>query len=129
MMKKKDHYQSKEQLNIPLRNFEMAYYNTLKINFLALSIIIAFITSGFILEKRILASQRKFANIVNLSGRQRMLSQRIAVFVGKSWGLSTKELLKENNQKIKENLSELETLVKNLSEDKSKLHLTELNHP
>lgn len=85
--------QYKEQLNIPLKKFKDAFSRTLKINFLALSIITAFITSGFILEKRTSVSQRNFANIINLSGRQRMLSQRIAVFIGKSWGLTTKALL------------------------------------
>lgn len=117
----------KPKINFPVSNFESTFKQTIKVYLFALSLIILFIVSSFILEKYLLTSQKEHANIINLSGRQRMLSQRIAVYVGRAWGLETLEKNEENNRKIKENLLELRNILNALTYRSSLNDLTELN--
>lgn len=103
-----------------LNSFEATYRRTIRVYISALCLLMGFIVLGLILEKRILTSQKEFAHIINLSGRQRMLSQQIAILVGKSWGLTTPLQQESNNKKIKESLRQLEAIM-------GELHLTALN--
>jgi signal transduction histidine kinase len=117
-----------KSLNSSHQNFKSAFTRSIIVYLTALGLILTLIVSGFFLEKRISNSQKKFANIINLSGRQRMLSQRIAVFVQKSWAFTTQEQQIANNIKINEILNELKSTMKNLTQDLSDLHLIELNN-
>ena len=115
--------------NSPSDNLKATYKRTLIIYVLSLCFIIAFIVSTFVLEKRILISENKYAKIINLSGRQRMLSQRIALLVSKTTELNTSKDIENNNDKIKKNLHELESIISLLSFDNSQQKLTVLNSP
>ncbi len=89
----------------------------------ALSIIIALISTSFLIERKLLHSQKKFASIINISGKQRMLSLRLTVLAQQLKLVNDVNNLKSLQQEIKKNLTELKRYYFLLSEE----GMTELN--
>lgn len=103
--------------------FYKYYERSLVIYAVALGIIITLIAASFLVEKKILSSQEKFAIIINMSGRQRMLSQRLAVHSLQSLRIKTDTEMIMLQSKIKKDLNDLRQTYLQLNEEGK----TELN--
>lgn len=103
--------------------FYKYYERSLAIYALALTMIIALITASFFIERKILISQDKFAVIINMSGKQRMLSQRLAVFSLLSLNAKSDSEIANIQSLIKKDLNELRQLQLQLNQEGS----TQLN--
>lgn len=81
--------------------FIKSYERSLLIYIAALSMIIALISTSFFIERRMLRSQKKFAAIINISGKQRMLSQRLAMLALQPNDVKNRELLKASSTELR----------------------------
>ncbi len=96
--------------------FIKSYERSLLVYAFALSMIIALISTSFIIERRMLRSQKKFAAIINISGRQRMLSQRLMVMALQTNFQKNENDMKNLQLQIKGNLTDLRRYYLLLSE-------------
>ena len=93
-----------------LGNFKSRYI-------LALSLLATLSFTTFLINSKTIKSQSEYASIINISGRQRMLTQRI-----------TKELyIKENKNQLSQDIKDLEKYLNLLSDLESPLNKTLLD--
>ncbi len=89
------------------QKFTQSFESSLAIYAFALSIIVALVTTSFFIERKMMKAQNKFATIINVSGKQRMLSQRIAAFAHRSILTRDPQLIETYRKEIRSNLAEL----------------------
>jgi signal transduction histidine kinase len=97
--------------------FYRNYERSLAIYALALSMIIALVTVSFFIERKILISQDKFAMIINMSGKQRMLSQRLGALSLQSMSAKSDAEIASIQSIIKKDLNELRQLHLQLNQE------------
>lgn len=94
-------------MNNSYQKFTKSFESSLALYAFALSTIIALVTASFYVERQMMKKQSKFASIINISGKQRMLSQRIAAFAHRAYLTKDENLQKIYKQEIQSNLEEL----------------------
>lgn len=94
-------------MNNSYQKFTKSFQTSLALYAFALSTIVALVTTSFFVERKMMKSQNKFATIINVSGKQRMLSQRIAAFAHRSTLSNDSYEVEEYKKEIRSNLAEL----------------------
>ncbi|MBX2834999.1 MAG: type IV pili methyl-accepting chemotaxis transducer N-terminal domain-containing protein [Micavibrio sp.] len=100
-----------------------------KVYILALSLIMLLAFGKYVAMEALISTQKTSASAINLSGRQRMLSQRIALFSQSVVQAKSDEERAESNEKLSKTLSEFEQNHKSLIEGSKDKNIARLENP